>query len=214
MDYNTGSPYMIPVEAGCFIGEWKNNRLEWELSERLKIDPNLSSRGLDEPTIIELNDGCMLIIFRGSNMSITHQPGYRWYSISKDKGYSWSKVSPLKYDTGENFFSPATGSRLIRNSGNGKLYWIGNILKENPDGNWPRYPLQIAEVDEKKIAVIKETVSVIEDKQRGDSPFVQFSNFRVYEDRETNEFVLTMARIQEISEKDLTSPAYQYRIEI
>lgn len=214
MDYNSGSPYMIPVEAGCFIGEWKKNRLEWELSEMVKIDPNLSSRGLDEPTIIELNDGCMLMIFRGSNMSITHQPGYRWYSISMDKGYSWSEASPLKYETGENFFSPATGSRLIRNSKNGKLYWIGNILEDNPDGNRPRYPLQIANVDEKKIAVIKKTVSVIEDKQEGDSPFVQFSNFRVYEDRETNEFVLTMARIQEISEKDLTSPAYQYRIEV
>ncbi len=41
---------------------------------------------------------------------------------------------------------------------------------------------------------------------------MQFSNFKVYENRETNEFVLIMARIQERSEKDLTSPAYQYRI--
>ena len=214
MDYNTDSPYLIPVEAGCFIGEWKNDRLEWELSEMMKIDPNVSSRGVDEPTIAELCDGSMLMIFRGSNMGITHKPGYRWVSISKDKGTSWSEVSPLTYHTGEHFFSPATGSRLIRNSGNGKLYWIGNILKENPDGNRPRYPLQIAEVDEEKIAIIKETVSVVEDKQEGDSSFVQFSNFRVYEDRETHEFVLTMARIQERSEKDLTSPAYQYRIKM
>ncbi|MCK4590838.1 MAG: exo-alpha-sialidase, partial [Candidatus Latescibacteria bacterium] len=214
VDYNTDSPYLVPVEAGCFIGEWKKDRLEWELSEMVKIDPNVSSRGLDEPTIAELCDGSMLMIFRGSNMGITHMPGYRWYSISKDKGYSWSEVSPLTYHTGENFFSPATGSRLIRNSKDGKLYWIGNILKENPDGNRPRYPLQIAEVDEEKSAIIKETISVIEDKQEGDSPFVQFSNFRVYEDRETHEFVLAMARIQERSEKDLTSPAYQYRIEV
>jgi hypothetical protein len=180
----------------------------------VKIDPNVSSRGLDEPTIAELCDGSMLMIFRGSNMGITHKPGYRWYSISKDRGYSWSQVSPLTHHTGDKFFSPATGSRLIRNSKDGKLYWIGNILKANPDGNRPRYPLQIAEVDEEKIAIIKETVSVIEDKQEGDSPFVQFSNFRVYEDREIHEFVLTMARIQERSEKDLTSPAYQYRIEV
>lgn len=97
---------------------------------------------------------------------------------------------------------------------NGKLYWISNILKENPDGMRPRYPLQIAEVDEEKIAIIKETITIIEDKQKGDSPLVQFSNFKVYEDRETYEFVLTMARIQERGERDLTSPAYQYRIEV
>ncbi len=96
-----------------------------------------------------------------------------------------------------------------------KIEWdLGKMVKINPDGNRPRYPLQIAEVDEDKKAIIRETVNIIEDKQKRDSPFVQFSNFKVYENRETNEFVLTMARIQERNEKDLTSPAYQYRIKI
>ena len=202
----------ITYEAGCFIGEWGNNGFEWKLSEMVKIDPQISLRGLCEPTIAELYDGSLLMIMRGSNDYIADGPGYKWVSISKDGGHSWSEISPLTYHTGEHFFSPAAGSRLIRNSGNGKLYWIGNILEENPEGMRPRYPLHIAEVDEEKSAVIKETVSVIEDKQREDSPFVQFSNFRVYEDRMTNDFVLAMARVQERSEKDLTSPAYQYRI--
>ena len=209
-DFNR--PFSINLESYCLIGEWKNNTVEWELSNMVKIDPGLSSRGLCEPTVAELCEGFILMICRGSNSAISDMPGYKWYCVSKDGGRSWSKVSPLKYDTGEPFFSPATGSRLIRNSGNGKLYWIGNILKENPDGNRPRTPLQIAEVNEKKSAIIKETVSVIDDKQEGDSPLVQLSNFKVYEDRETHEFVLTMARIQERSEKDLSSPAYQYRI--
>ncbi|MFH1007973.1 MAG: sialidase family protein [Candidatus Latescibacterota bacterium] len=213
LDYSTDNPYLVPVEAGCFFGKWKEGRLEWEMSQMVKIDPALSSRGLDEPTVAELDDGSLLMILRGSNMGIPHKPGYRWHAISKDMGMSWSAVSPLGFHTGEPFFSPATGSRLIRSSRNGKLYWIGNILKENPDGNRPRYPLHIAQVDEEKIAVIKETVPVVEDVQEGDSPWVQFSNFRVYEDRETHEFVLTMARLQELSEKDLTSPAYQYRIQ-
>jgi hypothetical protein len=207
-------PFSINLESCCFMGEWNKNNVEWELSDMVKIDPGLSSRGLCEPTVAELCEGFILMICRGSNSAIPDMPGYKWYCISKDGGRSWSAVSPLTYHTGERFFSPATGSRLIRNSENGKLYWIGNILKENPDGNRPRYPLQIAEVDEEKSAIIKETVHVIEDKQKGDSPFVQFSNFRVYEDRETHEFVLAMARIQERSEKDLTSPAYQYRIAV
>ena len=208
------NPYLIPYEAGCLIGEWRGDRLEWDLGELVKIDPRLSSRGLCEPTLAELCDGSILMVCRGSNDTITHMPGRKWCSISRDGGLTWSEPFAFRYDDGEPFFSPAAGSRLIRNSKNGKLYWIGNILKENPRGNRPRYPLQIAEVDEDKKAIIKETVQVIEDRRKGDSPWVQFSNFKAYEDRETHEFVLTMARIQERSEKDLTSPAYQYRIKM
>lgn len=200
--------------AGCFIGEWKNDDLEWDLSELVEIDTSISSRGLCEPAIAELSDGSFLMIMRGSNDGIPHKPGYKWYSVSKDGGYTWSEPQPLKYDTGENFFSPATGSRLIRHSKNKNLYWIGNIVKDNPEGNRPRYPLQICKVDEDKKAIIKDSVEIIEDRRETDSPFVQFSNFRVYEDRETGEFVLIMARIQERSERDLTSPACEYRIEI
>ena len=212
LECNYNDPFLIKYEAGCFIGKWVGEKIEWGMGNMAKVDADLSSRGLCEPTLTELSDGSIMMICRASNSTITHKPGYKWYCISEDGGWNWSEPSILKYSTGENFFSPATGSRLIRNSKNNKLYWIGNILDKNPDGNRPRYPLQIAEVDEEKRAVIKETVTIIEDKQKEDSPFVQFSNFKVYEERETNEFVLIMARIQEISEKDLTSPAYQYRI--
>ena len=214
LEYKGDNPFLISYVAGCFIGEWKENKIEWELSQMMKIDPKLSSRGLCEPTIAQLYNRELLMIMRGSNYTIPSVPGYKWFSISKDGGYTWSSPTPLKYDTGENFFSPATGSRLIRSTKNKKLYWIGNIVKENPDGNRPRYPLQIAEVDEEKKAIKKHTVNIIEDKRESDSPFVQFSNFRVYEDRETGEFVLIMARIQERGEKDLSSPAYEYRIEV
>ena len=214
LDYDRYDQYKVPGEAGCFVGEWKGDNIEWELSEMVRIDPKLSSRGLCEPAIAELSNGSFLMIMRGSNNGIPDKPGYKWRSVSEDKGYTWSKPEPLKYDMGGSFFSPATGSRLIRSSKNKKLYWISNIVKENPEGNRPRYPLQIAEVDEDKRAIIKETVNIVEDRQSEDSPLVQFSNFRVYEDRETKEFVLIMAREEERAERDCTSPAYQYRIEI
>ena len=214
LDYDRYDQWKVPGLAGCFIGEWKGNNLEWELSEMVKIDPKLSSRGLGEPTLAELSNGSFLMILRGSNRDVPHMPGYKWVTASNDGGYTWSEVSPLKYSTGENFFSPATGSRLIRSSKNKKLYWIGNISKENPDGNRPRYPLQMAEVDEDKKAIKKETVNIVEDRQPEDSRLVEFSNFRVYEDRKTHEFVLIMARQEEREERDCTSPAYQYRIEI
>jgi hypothetical protein len=202
--------------ASSSAGQRKEYSIEWERSQMVKIDPALSSRGLCEPAIAELADGSLLMVCRGSNTTITHMPGYKWRAISRDGGRRWSAPEPFTYERGENFFSPATGSRLIRHSRTGRLYWIGNITPANPDGNRPRYPLQIAEVDEAAQALRKATVRVIEDRQAQDSPLVQFSNFRVYEDRETGEFVLLLARIQERQrderKTDLTSPAYEYRI--
>ena len=216
LDSDFTKPFLIQEEAGCFIGEWRGDEIEWDLSQRVKIDPALSSRGLCEPAIAELADGSLLMVCRGSNTTITHMPGYKWRSVSRDGGRTWSAPEPFTYENGENFFSPATGSRLIRHSRTGRLYWIGNITPANPDGNRPRYPLQIAEVDEAAKALRKSSVRVIEDRQAQDSPLVQFSNFRVYEDRETGEFVLLLARIQERQrderKTDLTSPAYEYRI--
>ena len=210
-------PFLINEEAGCFIGAWiSGETLEWERSEMVKIDPALSSRGLCEPAIAELSDGSLLMVCRGSNTTITRQPGYKWRAVSRDGGRTWSAPAPFTYESGEHFFSPATGSRLIRSSRTGRLYWIGNITPANPDGNRPRYPLQIAEVDEAEKCLRKQTVHVIEDRQPADPLLVQFSNFRVYEDRESGELVLIMARIQERqrddAKTDLTSPAYEYRI--
>ena len=213
IDADFRNPWLIKWEAGCFIGEWKGKNIKWEPSQMSKIDAGLSSRGLCEPAIAELNGGLSLMVCRGSNFRMSSVPGYKWYSLSRDGGYIWSHVSPFCYDDGGEFFSPATGSRLIRSTRNGKLYWIGNIVPENPDGNRPRYPLQIAEVNENKIGLRKDSVVVIDDRREDDSPLVQLSNFKVYEDRETGVFVLTMARYQEKGE-ELTSPAYEYRINI
>ncbi len=209
-DYS--QPFLLKDEACCLMGTWGDEGLIWDVSEKVRIDPESSSRGLCEPTVAELDDGTVMMICRGSNSTITAMPGRKWYTTSSDGGRSWSEIQALTYDTGEPFFSPATGSRLIHHARSGKLFWIGNIVPENPDGNRPRYPLQIAEVDQERRAIRKDTVSVIEDRREGDSPMVQFSNFRVYEDRRTGDFVLTLARIQERSEHDLTSPAYQYRV--
>lgn len=205
-------PFSMKWEAGCLIGRWVGPEIEWELGEMVCLPADVSSRGLCEPAIAELADGSLLMICRASNAGLRDVPGHKWWSVSRDSGHSWSVPAPLTYADGRSFFSPATGCRLIRHSKNGKLYWIGNIVPSNPDGNRPRCPLQIAEVHDQKPALIAETVRVIEDRREGDSPAVQFSNFRVYEDRETAEFVLTMARFQEKSEDDLNSPAYQYRI--
>ena len=207
-------PWCLPEEAGCFIGEWRGDKLQWRLSRMVGIDPKLSSRGLCEPTFAELADGTLLMVMRGSNTSITHLPGYKWQARSSDSGYTWTEAEPWTYETNGNFFSPATGSRLIRHSVSGRLYWIGNISPVNPDGNQPRFPLLIAEVGRQSGLPIETETAVIDDRQETETEAVQLSNFRVYEDRQTHEFVLNMARIFERGGKDLTSPSYQYRIRI
>jgi hypothetical protein len=214
LDSDFAQSFLIQWQAGCFVGRWSGDTLEWDLGEFVCIDPAVSSRGLTEPTVAELGDGALLMVCRGSNHTIPDVPGRKWCATSTDGGLTWSEPAPLAYADGTPFFSPATGSRLIRHSVSGKLYWIGNIVPENPDGNRPRYPLQIAEVDEAKRALTADTVRVIEDRREGDSPAVQFSNFRVYEDRKTHEFVLVMARFQERGDQELASPAYEYRIQV
>ncbi len=204
--------FTFPYYAGCFIGSWQGEKLEWELSDLIKIDPALSSRGVSEPVLAQLCNGDIMMILRGSNAGMPDVPGYKWKSISQDGGYTWSVPVPFTYHDNVPFYSPSSGSALIRNSENSRLYWIGNISGENPKANRPRYPLYIAEVDEDEQALKKSALRIIDDKKSSDPPQVQFSNFRVYEDRKTHEFILNMARLQEKGKTDLTSPAYQYRI--
>ena len=211
------------LSAACFIGEWENGHIEWTMSNVLEISPELSTRGIYEPTISELKDGRLIMVMRGSNGGgygkVSSVPSYKWYSFSNDGGETWSRdVKPWTYSNGENFFSPSSGSRLIRNSKNGILYWIGNITPENPQGNLPRYPLVIAKVDEVSGCLLKESIRTIVDKKDNQSENIQFSNFRVYEDNITNEFVIVMPHIGAFYKGgeifDLTSPGYSHRIDL
>jgi hypothetical protein len=213
-DADFSRPFNIQIHSGCFTGKWKGDDIEWELGEFCGIRPDVSSRGFCEPAIELLKNGKLIMILRGSNTGMTDKPGRKWFCLSDDMGMTWTEVKELKYDDGGSFFSPATGSMVLRHSVNGKLYWFGNIVPENPDGNRPRYPLQIAELDEDIPAIKKNSVFVIEDKQPEDNPLVQFSNFKVYEDMETHEFVLIMARLQERGEEMSGRPLWEYRISV
>ena len=202
----------IRWQAGCFRGSRCAGELRWELGGMLAIDAGRSTRGLDEPTVAELADGRIMMVMRGSNDRAPHLPGRKWLALSPDGGRTWDRPRPFGYVDGSPFYSPAAGSRLVRSSATGRLYWIGNILDANPAGNRPRHPLYIAEVDEAGPALRPESVRTIDDRGRADSPFLQLSNFRVYEDRATGELVVILARLQQAGERDHASPAYEYRI--
>jgi hypothetical protein len=137
---------------------------------------------------------------RGSNagMDSLECPGRKWISVSNDGGITWSKITDLRYDTGEQFYSPATFAETIRSTATGKLYCFLNINAYPPVGNGPRYPLQVAEIDEENICLKKGTVTIIDDRNPElDSSHLQLSNFGLLEDRKNHMIELYLTRIGE-----------------
>jgi hypothetical protein len=179
------------------LGRWGDgNRLEWEISQPIEADPARSTRGMIEPTVVELADGRLFCVMRGSNGGEKDPeyrlPSYRWCSVSEDGGFHWSKPEPWKYDDGAEFFSPSSMSQLLKHS-SGRAFWIGNISPANCRGNDPRYPLVIGEVDSRSLRLLKDTVLVI-DTKRPDEPGLNLSHWWGLEDRETKEVIVAGAR--------------------
>jgi len=188
--------------------------IKWETTQVIRIDPALSIRGLDEPTMARLRDGRILCICRGTNgIRGESTPGGSWVTVSEDDGRTWGAVRRIGFNDGAVLFVPSSISHLIRHS-NGKLYWIANIVPSPPSGNSPRYPLVIAQIDEDTISVIRETMTVIDTKHEGESDALQLSNFGVYEDRETHEIVVTLARLFARDGSDWSAPCVKYTIDV
>lgn len=210
-------PYDTPFyQSRVAIGRWLDERIiHWEISDPARLSPEFTTRGVFEPTIALIPDGRILMVLRGSNMRRPELPCYKWYSLSDDGGRTWGEVRPRTYDDGSHFFSPSSCSQLIRHS-SGRLLWIGNITPSNPDGNLPRYPIVIGEVDQRSLLLGKDTVLVIDDIRPGESPRTCLSNFHAYEDRETGEVVMCMPRwfTKSGDALDWTSNSYIYRIRV
>ena len=204
--------------AAVLIGRWRpDGGLAWQLSEPIEGDPARTTRGMVEPTIEYLDNGRLLMIMRGSNDAKPDLPGYKWRSFSADNGRTWSPTTPWTYEDGSPFFSPSACSQLLRHS-SGRLLWLGNISPVNPQGNWPRYPFVIGEVDRQSGLLIRDSVSSIDTRAPDESARMTLSNFYAREDRETGHVILHMTRLMTRQKDgqplDWTADALQYRIEI
>jgi hypothetical protein len=203
--------------AACLLLGERNAQGQWDfhLGQRVTLPMEVTSRGLIEPTVAELADGRVAMIMRGDNSGHRARPGHKWLCFSEDGGESWGDVSPLRFDDYTLLESGSNGSALLRSARNGRLYWIGNpcVGEERAHGNFPRAPLCLYEVQEDPFALRRETMLVIDDRRPADAPGVQLSNFRVYEDRETGDFVLFMSRLGEKDPEDWRrADLYRYRI--
>ena len=205
-------------ELVTVIGEYdRSGELVWRLGQPLNINPELSSRGLDENTLTELRDGRIAAICRGDNSAFPEKPGYKWLTFSQNEGETWSAPVPLPTAGGEPIESGANGSALFRSIKNRKLYWMGNLALrgERAKGNWPRSPLVIVEVQEEPFALKRDTIFALDERTFNDSPRVQMSNFRFYQDRENGDVVVFLTRYGEQSEKEwMLADYYHYRVQM
>jgi hypothetical protein len=201
------------------IGRWSAAAGDyvWTAGARVEISPAHSARGLMEPEVAELRDGRLLVVWRGSTHgwdgTVAKLPGCKFFSLSTDGGRTLGPPAVWKYDDGSSFYSPSSIHRMIRHSVTGKLYWLGNVSAAPPQGNSPRYPLVIAEIDESKAAIRKRSVTAIDDRRPGQGD-VQFSNFSLLEDRQTHDLELHLTTYgQEPDPADwATADNYKYTL--
>jgi hypothetical protein len=210
------------IQAGRFFGKWDEVAQDY----KWHVGGYVPGGGCEQ-TIVRLKDGRLLNILRtqGNIEPYYFDLRYRPYSISEDDGKSWSKPEPLCWDEGGCIISPRAWSQLIR-AQNGKLYWIANILPDNENTLQlmkdtgradPRYPLVIAEADEKALTLKRNTATTIIDRGEGETKFVRFSNFCCYNDRATGEIVMYMQKSYHENQPDLENmphPAWRFRIKV
>ena len=205
-------------ESIVIIGDYQpDGSLSWSLSQPVNISPELSSRGVDENALAELKDGRIAMVCRGDNSMFPEKPGYKWLCFSEDQGTTWSKPVPFPCTEGEPIESSATGSAFFRSIKNDRLYWIGNLCihGHRPNGNYPRTPLVVAQVEEEPFGLIRESITVIDRQAPAEPDTVQMSNFRFHQDRETGDLVLFLTRYAERSaEKWMDADYYRYRVQI
>jgi len=204
-------------EMVTVIGEYRGGEIGWHLGRPLTVAPEVSSRGLNENALFQLADGRVAAVCRGDNSAFPEKPGYKWLSFSRDEGETWSPPEPLPATGGESIESGSNGSALFRSIKNGRLYWMGNLALrgERANGNWPRSPLVIVEVQEEPFALKRDTIFAVDERAFNDSTRVQMSNFRFYQDRQTGDIVIFLSRYGERSEKEwMVADYYRYRVEM
>jgi len=200
------------------LGDYtKSGDFNWSISSPIQAGDDQSTRGFSESALLELKDGRLAILCRGSNYKAPDMPGHKWLMFSEDDGSSWSKAQPMTCTDGSEMQSSATGSTLFRSIKNGKVYFIGNLCADGKpaNGNWPRSPLHIAEVDESTVSIKRETITIIDERSDDEGDKTQISNFRYYQDRKTGEVVLYATRFGEKKDKVWKEANYyQYHIGI
>jgi hypothetical protein len=183
----------------CRLGTWRAGAdgIDWKEGGRLDYDPDTSHVGLDEPHACQLADGRIFVIIRqGAILASQNKPGYpsvKLFTVSEDRGKSWSKARPLTYEDGSYIYSSRSMGDVVRSSKNGRVYLIFNISDRPTQNCDPRTALHIMELDTDSLCVKRKTVAIIEAKHEQHHYSVRFSNWKLIEDRGSGNILLFMA---------------------
>jgi hypothetical protein len=208
-----------------FRGRWddRGGAMAWEASQGITVPESVSSIGPCEPDLVALGPERLFATMRTQGHPGKKIPTTRQCSVSEDGGRTWSPPEPLRYDDGTPVWVPAAISVFERDRETGRVFWFGNIQPEPVYGQIPRYPLTIAELDTKRLCILKDTVTVIQDlppgaPKAGDPKAGQlgrrYSNFGHYVDRQTGEFVLLVAEEPRGTWDDYWSDTIRFRVKV
>ncbi|MDF2660411.1 MAG: hypothetical protein K0Q94_3202 [Paenibacillus sp.] len=154
-------------KSGCLLGSWNEEKLQydWEACDTYaEVTPEESTRGVYEPVIQELDDGTLIMVLRGSNMKRPDIPGTKFISVSRDQGRAWSRPVRLTYEDGRPMYSSSSSPDLVQDK-QGRIYFVGIITDGNPNGNMPRYPLCIADLNKDTLSIVRDSVTVIDSRR-------------------------------------------------
>jgi hypothetical protein len=197
----------------CYAGRWDKDTEQyvWKAGRPVWLPRSIAFNGLLEADVAELSDGRILIVWRITKTRDGN--AHKWFSVSNDRGMTFSEPRIFGYTDGTVFFSTSTFHRLFRSQKTGRVYWIGNIAPTNPTNpGHPRYPLVIAQVDEDALALKKATVTEIDTRQPGEGERLQLSNFWLIENSETLDLEIYLTRLNEIPDETFTANAYKYTL--
>jgi hypothetical protein len=213
-----------PYGVGFIRGRWTrdNTGMDWEMGEVIRVPRTVSPVGVCEPDLLHLGGRRLLTTMRCQGAKNQGLSSTRQCALSEDGGKTWGAPWALKYDDGSMVCVPASLAAFEKDPKTGRAFWFANILSRLVYGQIPRYPLAIAELDTKRLCIIKNSVTVIQDLPKGAIAANEetgelgrrYSNFGHYVDRATGEIVLMMAEEPKVDWDDHTSDCIRFRVRL
>ena len=213
-------PDAIFFVCRAWLGTWRTDRsgVDWKRGGLVQIPGNMGTQGVGEPQACQLPDGRVFVVLRQAIVLPSQDgPGYpsvKLLSVSTDCGQTWGDPRPLTFDDGKVVYSSTSFASCFRSSRSNRVYVILNILNGPNEGCLPRNVLHLAEIDQDRLCVRRDTVTVVEEVHEEHTHLVGYSNWSMFEDRDSGNLVLFMNLESGPVGEGYDWNSYRYEIEL